>query len=999
MAEKPAKFPTGALLIALGIGLAAWISWPLPKFLSSAIPYTFSARPDERVAGMVQGDHLQYLYHLHLLREAVDGRIPPFSDPYEFAGPYHRDAPYIYFPFALPYVPFSYVSAAFGYNVLVLLSFVGTMVAGYGLARAWGANRGSAVCAAIVLTLFPYRLNSLFGGHAAGSSFFLFPMAWWGLEKNWQTGRKGWGIMAALSLVAMSIQDVHFLFFFCLLLPFWVLWKLLDEKTVELPEATRREPSRFASAINWQGMSAAALLAASTHFHQVRMRAVTVFSPAFLGLLLFFFLAVTGVTWLTDVLLRWLGMKDSPFKRRWLSWPWVSFWIMGAYFAANAVNRPAFGSKIVLASLVLFALCHIGFLLRAIQKKHFSPGRIHVPWNRVVRLWPSAVGLIISLIYPLYLKLVVFARSGVAGGRSLFDVSLFSIPFHKMVVRSPERGVYVGWGLVGFILIGMAVLFASRKAQPAAPEKRRLRISLVMTGLGMILACGVLLATVFPLYNVLFRLVPFLSYIRSTGKYLILTATGGAVALALILTFLERTIRSRLSRAWLAPLVGIILLLDYSLISKAGVSVLRDSGPLYERVKNEGKGTRLLELPIWPGDSTFSAPYLYGAMLTGVPTINGYSPMVPLGYKQNIADPLYHLNFGVLGKKEFDLLKSLNVRFVNFHQELFPPQVSALPATHSLKRLLLNPNLRLIAEEDGMRLFRIAGDQFQDVSTLPCNEAPSISHYVPYDVLKHQVGEERDDEEAVKGKAWYSDGKEGFLFFGPFLMLPPGEYVAVFRVRVQAPREAEEVGYLDVYTGEGTEVRTRHPLRPSDWPEAYGYRFLRIPFRVTQPHPVQTRGYFNGGKDATVSLDFVIVERERQEGDIRLEAEDFFSPGGGVAKDDDATQGICLKIAGTPTPGEPILEETFIFLSTGRYELRCAARGAGERIAILRMRRVGATSHWRDFDVQGSEGDRFHVSGASLNLATGGVYAVSLWPAGKGLKAVDYISFSLKTPI
>ena len=39
-------------------------------------------------------------------------------------------------------------------------------------------------------------------------------------------------------------------------------------------------------------------------------------------------------------------------------------------------------------------------------------------------------------------------------------------------------------------------------------------------------------------------------------------------------------------------------------------------------------------------------------------------------------------------------------------------------------------------------------------------------------------------------------------------------------------------------------------------------------------------------------------------------------------------------------------------------------------------------------------GSRFYRSKGVLNLATGGVHAVSLWPAGKGLKAVDYISFS-----
>ncbi len=993
MVDRQAKLLAFILPVVLGIVLAVWVSWPLSKFLSSAIPYTFSAKPDERVAGVVPGDHLQYLYHLHLLRGALDGKMRPFSNPYEFAGPYHPKVPYVYFPFAFPYAVFSFVSPAFGYNVLILLSFVATMAAGYGLARAWNANRGGAICAGIVLTLFPHRLNSMFGGHAAGSSFFLFPMAWWGLEKNWQTGRKRWGVLAGLSLMVMSIQDVHYLFFFCLLLPFWAIWKLLDEKAVGLPEATKGERLGLGCAISWQGIVSGVLLAASSHFHQVRMQAGSLVSPAFLGLLIFFLLAVLGVTFLMAVFLRWLGVKDGRFKTGWLSWPWASFLVMVGYFAADYVNKPGFGSKVILASLFLFVLCHLGFLATAILGKRLSLGRINVPWGRVLKLWPAAVGLAVALLYPLHLKFLVLPRSGVAGGRTLFEVTLFSIPCHKLFIRSPKEGTYLGWAFVGFILVGMVALAASRGARPLPEERGRLRISLVLTGLGVILACGASLGAVFPLYNVLYRFVPFLGYIRSTAKYLILTATGGAAAVALIVTLLANASRGRVVRGWLAPVVALVLILDWGSISKVGVSVLPKRNRLYEHVKAAGKGTLLLELPIWPGDSSFSAPYQYGTMLTGIPMINGYSPTVSVAYKENVADPLYSLNFGILGQKEFDLLKNLNVKFISFHEELFPRKVSALPATHSLKRLLLNPNLKLAAEENGAHLFEVASETYRDASGMPCDESSSVSYYVPYDLLKHQVGEERDDPDAIAGKAWASDGKKGFPFFGPFLMLPPGEYVAAFRVSLEASRELPEVGYLDVYTGEGTELATRRPLSPSDWAETYGYRFLEIPFQVTNPHPLQTRGFFTAGRNATVSLDFVLVKKEDTGESIVLEGEDFFSQAGRVSRDDKASQGICLRFSGPLRRGKPILEETFVFLRAGRYEARCAARGERGTVAALRMRRIGASPYSRSFDVQGGgeEGD-FQVSGGSLNLATGGVYAISLWPVGDGLKAVDYIS-------
>jgi len=1008
MAERHVRFSAGLLLIGLGIALSVWICWPLPKYVTSAIPYTFSAKPDERVAGMIQGDHLQYLYHLNLLRAAVDGQIPPFRDPNQFSGPYHWNTPYVYFPFAFLYLPFSYISPALGYNVLVLLSFVATMIAGYGLAKAWGASPASAICAGIVLTLFPYRLNSLFGGHAAGSSFFLFPMAWWGLEKNWQTRRAGWGILAGLSFMVMSLQDIHFLFFFCLLLPFWAVWKLFEEKAFVLPEATRGERLALTSLLTWQGIAAATLLAASSHYHQARMRAVPLVSPAFFGLLIFFILAVVVVNGLAGAILRWLGLTDARFRRRWLSWPWAAFGVMVAYFAVGFVNKPGFGSKIVLAAVALFGLCHLGFLVRAIQKgkdagetpalqRKLSPGKIRIPWGRVLRLWPSAAGLALALVYPVYLKFFVFAGTTVAGGRAMFEVALFSIPWRDFFVRAAEGGKYIGWGFGCITLVGLiAMVLLKKKPQPDEERRPHLLISLAIALLGMILACGVLLGHVFPLYNVLYRFVPFLSFIRSTSKYLILTATGGAVALSLILTSLGGTGRRGAIGKSLPVLAAIVLILDYGLISMTGVSVLTRQSAIYEHVKTQGKRTRLLELPIWPGDSGFSSPYLYATMLTGVPTINGYSPMAPAGYKENIANLLDPVNLGVFGQKEFNLLRELNVRFVTFHEELFPRQVSALPATHSLKKLLMNPNLEHVRSEDRTHLFRIVTGAFQDVSASPFMELSSMSFYAPYDILKHEVGEGREDSEASTGKAWHSDGRESFLFFGPFLMLPPGEYMALFRVRVQAPPGAKEVGYLDVYTAEGSEKLTHYPLRPDEWPIPYAYRLVKIPFRVTQPYPVQTRGFFHGAKNATVALDFVMIQPQGLEEDIRLEAEDFFSKAGRVARDDKATQGICLETSGSPPDGEPVLEEAFVYLTAGRYQVHCVARGAGETIATLRLRRVGRSSGRQDFDIRGGESEEaFETSTGALNLAAGGVYGISLWPARGNLKSVDYISFSL----
>jgi hypothetical protein len=121
---------------------------------------------------------------------------------------------------------------------------------------------------------------------------------------------------------------------------------------------------------------------------------------------------------------------------------------------------------------------------------------------------------------------------------------------------------------------------------------------------------------------------------------------------------------------------------------------------------------------------------------------------------------------------------------------------------------------------------------------------------------------------------------------------------------------------------------------------------------------------------------------------------------GRVARDDRATQGICLETSRLPSGGEPVLEEAFVYLAAGRYQVQCVVRGAGQTIATLRLRRVGKSSSWREFDIRGGESEKaFETSTGAMNLATGGVHGVSVWPARGNLRSVDYILFTLEPAI
>ncbi|MBN1917793.1 MAG: hypothetical protein JW889_07790 [Verrucomicrobia bacterium] len=980
--------PLALVLVGLALGLVT--SWPLPKHFATAVPYTMSAAPDARTIGMIEGDHLQYIYHLGQPRLAVEGRAPWFRNTYEFAGPYGFREFYVYFPTALLYWPLSYVSDAFAFNAIILLSFVGSMIAGYGLARVWGASRLGAFCAGVVLTLFPARLAALYGGHPGGSAFFLFAMALWGFEKSWDRGRTGWKWLAALSLVLLARLDPHYLFYLCFLLPFWAFWKLAEAGAFAHHDST--PPSRKRRAIDALPAFVAALIAAgSVHFNQIRLHVIEGFGPQIIALAAFFVFVVLAMRWIIARVVDWLGVTDESFRRLWFTVPWFALWLLAFYFLAGYVEKPQFGLRLVRACVGLFVLAQAIFLVVAAERRLLCPGRIEIPWRRIVGMWPVFAGLALAVAYAMYLKLAVFDVSGVKGGRTLHEVRLFSVPFDKLFAHTPGNEAFVGWiPLLVVVVFAVGIGLHRTVSLAEHQSRRRFWIASALYFLGLLLTCGPLVSAYFPLYESLYRLVPFFSFTRATMKYAVFTATFGAVATGLALTFGSRpSRRSRFSRvlnvAWPTGItLGVVL--ASVVVTRVGVSILPHENKAYAHVAEHSQGAPLLELPIWPGDSAHSAVYQYWTLRTHVPTINGYSPTVPAGYIEHISWPLYNLNFGHFGRREVTLCKELGVRFINFHEEVFPRQVSPFPATTSLKLLRLNPNLRLVIEDGPVHLFEILDAPAQDV---PIGHAPFLTRYVPLDQLKRQVGRLIEDNEAQDGQALISDGREGQLFYGPFAVLPGGDYVALFRIKAHAFKPTDEIGVLDVYAKRDKTPPPAGPLvvlklTGADWQEADGYRLVEVPFSLDGAQVVETRGWFSGTPGASLALDYVFIQSAPRGNTIRLEAEEFFHAPARLVEAHDASQGLLLEFDEQAETGQAALEERFVLLDAQTYSMTYGTAGLADR------RLLG------DFQIRRAGGDALACDAkeATFEVEQRAVYTISFQSAGH-LKHLDYVELML----
>ncbi len=152
---------------------------------------------------MTPGDHLQTAYALWLPGHQLAQGAEPWLDPYSFQPEVEPRLNFAGWPFAAVYGPLqALLGTVAGWNVFVLLTYVG---AG-GLAALWlralGLGLGPALVGGLAFALAPYRVAQS-TGHLLGPISMLLPLALYGVER-----RKTWLAAAALASIPLSGQ-VH----------------------------------------------------------------------------------------------------------------------------------------------------------------------------------------------------------------------------------------------------------------------------------------------------------------------------------------------------------------------------------------------------------------------------------------------------------------------------------------------------------------------------------------------------------------------------------------------------------------------------------------------------------------------------------------------------------------------------------------------------------------------------------------------------------------------
>ena len=433
---------------------------------------------------------------------------------------------------------------------------------------------------------------------------------------------------------------------------------------------------------------------------------------------------------------------------------------------------------------------------------------------------------------------------------------------------------------------------------------------------GMALVVGLLLSlgpTIprFSLYQALHRFLPFFGMIRNPEKLQLVTSVATVVLAGLGARAVLDGLAAKPGPRRTAVVGGLLALVLIATPPWHGIAFSRfGDSPVYETLRREA--SRVLYLPVWPGDSAHSGLYLYAVTRTRVPMINGYSPLVPRRYVDSVFEPLAAMNVGDLGAGEAEALRRLGISHVVVDRAGFPPQVSPYPSAFTVKRLRASGVLALRQSADPLQLFRVT-----DGAPISSRQTSPVGVFYEAERQNHGTGAVVDAPEASGGRivAGEPGTAAGFLTFGPYRPLPAGAYVARFRVRGYGLR-------LDVASDLGRTVLAARAVDPgAGWVDEV------LPFVVEHARPLELRVAWDGRREAAVDWVLVVAaDRPQLEQAYEVEAlphrlgeQPDPAASGGWAAYADPVESLRGELIGGPARLFP----------AGRYQLALRLRAAG----------------------------------------------------------------------
>ena len=206
----------------------------------------------------------------------------------------------------------------------------------------------------------------------------------------------------------------------------------------------------------------------------------------------------------------------------------------------------------------------------------------------------------------------------VAHGRSLAVIRLYSPGLEDLFCRFNENGekfIYPGLFAAMLALIGLGMYL------PVLKKNFTVRDRFVFAGafffflLTYLLSFGPTLDQYFPLYNFFYQNVPHFGFVRVPTRILYLSFFFLSILSAYGLKALFQGMGKSSNKT--GVLLMIALCFDYWPAQSPAISIMPKEQPVYKYVHENLGPKRLLIIPIWPGDCSWSGSWWTGSSGAG----------------------------------------------------------------------------------------------------------------------------------------------------------------------------------------------------------------------------------------------------------------------------------------------------------------------------------------------------------------------------------------------
>ncbi|MCK5706103.1 MAG: hypothetical protein KAI43_00515 [Candidatus Aureabacteria bacterium] len=784
------------VVLLLAVIMTGIFVFPMAPHFFEGIPYTHKSADGMQVVRNFQGDHIQFLYHLALLEKAMTGKIPFFTEGYQFATPYKAKYMTPYFPPQGPMFsilsPLGYAGA---YNILVVLSFLIAFLSTYFYLKRLSITGFFAFAGALVFVFFPYRIASLYGGHPAGMMVAYIPLFLLLLDHAFSVNSVLSSLGAGIVLVFFALSEPHYLYFLFLFIPVYILYVTSRENiglnVIDAGVYSADIPSPFKTKTKEDFYPVSALLSLIVFIEYYTFRRENLNFIVFLINVLIAVLIYYFINYISCTLYRLFLNERSPERcKKDVSKRTLIFNLFYLYFIQEIfeVKNLAFilGALFVIiyffSFIIFIKLCEWGKVFSIIKKQFQKVCKFSI--KAVLFSWPLLLSMIFCVAFMMYVKRGALDSSAIEGGRKIVEVKLFSPQLSDILKPFNEHSSrYVYPGLISIILGFLSiVLWAISFFKRKIVEKQD--ISMLFFGsvfLGSYLLSFGPNITILPLFEICRKIIPFFDFIRSPIKIIIFSSLSLSFLVGMTFKWIS-------SKKKVAVLLILLIFAEYMMLYRVGMSVMDDKNAVLQALKSKEKKGKVLYVPVWPGDSSWSSLYQYYSLMTDTYMVNGYQPVIPADYIKKVADPLFSLNLGRITEKELKILNELGVTDIVFHKEAFPRKISPFPQRFTLIGLKNSPYLKYNIYHDPLYLFELIKNPSDDEKdreiTFPFGYLAEGETFKP---LKGQSYRLKVDGMSSKGAMFLTGSEDSAVFLDKYF--PDGKFNGFINLEIEEENE------------------------------------------------------------------------------------------------------------------------------------------------------------------------------------------------------------------